>query len=84
MRAVTPSIAAAIVNSRAATAVVTVASSVFMKRAMSRVGRRSMSASSGRYASVVMAASCSRNRPLSTASAAGTRVTLPGVEIYFR
>ncbi|CAM5267952.1 hypothetical protein SALBM311S_06258 [Streptomyces alboniger] len=47
------SIAAAISGNRSATAVGTEASSPFMMRAMSRVGSRSMSASSGRKASVV-------------------------------
>ena len=57
MRSAVASMAAAIRGSWAATASGTVRSSPFMMRAISRVGCWSMSASSGRNASVVSVAS---------------------------
>ncbi|CAO0837140.1 hypothetical protein SMICM17S_12176 [Streptomyces microflavus] len=63
MRSAAASIAAAICGSRSATAVGTVASSPFMIRAISAVGSRSISANSGRNASVVSVASWARSSP---------------------
>lgn len=63
MRSAVASMAAAICGSRSATAAGTVASSPFMIRAISRVDCRSISASSGRNASVVRVASCARSSP---------------------
>lgn len=63
MRAAVASIAAAICGSFSATAAGTVASSPFMMRAISCVGSWSISASSGRNASVVRVASWARSSP---------------------